>query len=309
MSIKSIVAGVFLALSLVSYAYTPVTVNFSDGNKKYEVTFTESPKRAVTTSHFMTEILLSLGLEDKMAGTCWADNDILPELREAYKKVPILSDRYPSKEVFYSVEPDFVSGWHSSLNPKRLAGVEELVENGVNPYIISSLERGAKVEDVYEDYITLGKIFGVEDRAERIVNSLKKTVEKAKQLKGDKKTVRVFAYDSGRGAPFVVAGTGLGNDIIAKAGGKNIFEDIQGNYATVSWESILERDPEVVVIVDYGNNEAQEKIDFLKGNEFTKELEAVKENKFVVVSLAEISPGPRIAKAIEHMAHEFYQEM
>ncbi|WP_051251612.1 ABC transporter substrate-binding protein [Psychrilyobacter atlanticus] len=309
MKIKNIIAGVYLSLSLVSYAYTPVTVNFSDGNKKYEVTFTESPKRAVTTSHFMTEILLSLGLEDKMAGTCWADNEILSELKEAYNKVPILSERYPSKEVFYSVEPDFVSGWHSSLNPKRLAGVEELMENGVNPYIISSLEKGAKVEDVYEDYITLGKIFDVEDRAEKIVDSLKKTVEKAKQLKGDKKTIRVFAYDSGKEAPFVVAGSGLGNDIITKAGGENIFENIQGNYATVSWESILEKDPNVVIIVDYGNDEAQGKIDFLKENEFTKELEAVKENKFVVVSLAEISPGPRIGKAIEHLAHGFYQEM
>ena len=309
MKIKNIIAWVYLSLSLVSYAYTPVTVNFSDGNEKYEVTFTESPKRAVTTSHFMTEILLSLGLEDKMVGTCWADNEIFPELKEGYKKVPILSDRYPSKEVFYSVEPDFVSGWHSSLNPKRLAGVEELMENGVNPYIISSLEKGSKVEDVYEDYITLGKIFDVEDRAEKVVDSLKKTVEKAKKLKRDKKTIRVFAYDSGKEAPFVVAGTGLGNDIITKAGGENIFKDVQGNYATVSWESILERDPEVVVIVNYGNDKAQEKIDFLKKNEFTRELEAVKENKFVVVSLAEISPGPRIGKAIEHMAQEFYQGM
>lgn len=309
MNIKSVIVGGYLGLSLISYAYTPVTVNFSDGNKKYEVTFTKSPKRAVTTSHFMTEILLSLGLEDKMAGTCWADNEILPELKMAYKKVPILSERYPSKEILYSVEPDFISGWHSSLNPKRLAGVEELMENGVNPYIISSLEKGAKVENVYDDYITLGKIFDVEERAEKIVSSLKESVEKAEKIKGEKKSVRVLAYDSGRGAPLVVAGTGLGNDIIVKAGGKNIFEDIQGNYATVNWESILERDPQVVVIVDYGNDEAQEKINFLKTNEFTKELEAIKENKFVIVSLAEISPSPRIGKAIEHMAQIFYGEI
>jgi iron complex transport system substrate-binding protein len=61
--------------------------------------------------------------------------------------------------------------------------------------------------------------------------------------------------------------------------------------------------------VDYGNDEAQEKINFLKTNEFTKELEAIKENKFVVVSLAEISPSPRIGKAIEHMAQIFYGEI
>ena len=307
MKLKGLALGLLLTLTGAAYAYEPVTVDFKVGGKEYKVTFEEAPKRAVTTSHFMTEILLSLGLEDSMVGTSWADNDILPELKAAYDKVPVLSERYPSKEVLYSVEPDFISGWHSSLDPKRLAGVEELIGNGINPYIISSLEGGATIERVYEDYMTLGRIFDIEKRAKIVVDNLKTAVEIAEETRGSRERVRVFAYDSGREAPLVVAGGGLGNDIITKAGGENIFADLKGNYATASWESILEGDPEVILIVDYGNEGYEEKIEFLKGNEFTRELEAVKNNRFVVVSLAEISPGPRIAGALEHMSKEFFE--
>lgn len=303
--IKKIILGTMLMTSSL-FAYEEVSVDFSVSGKDYTVKFTEAPKRAVTTSHFMTEILLSLGLEDSMAGTAFADNEILPELQTAYDKVPVLSKRYPSKEVFYSVNPDFISGWHSSLNPKRLSGVEELLENGINPYIISSMEKGATVEKVYDDYITIGKIFDVEDRAKVYVADLKEKVDRAGDIKGDKETVSVFAYDSGEESPFVIAGTGLGNDIIEKAGGKNIFEDIEGNYATVSWETVIIEDPDYILVVDYGNRDYESKIKFLKSNEYTRELKAVKADNIIVVTLAEMSPGPRVAGAIEKLAKGFY---
>lgn len=307
MKLKLFIVGFLLNLGITANAYEPVTVNFSDGSKTYKVTFDSPPKRAVTTSHFMTEMLLSLGLEESMAGTSWADNDILPELQEAYNKVPVLSKRYPSKEVLYSVEPDFISGWHSSLNSKRLAGVEELMENGVTPYIITSLEKGATMEDIYEDYYTLGRIFDVNEKADKVVDELKKSVEKASNIHKNIKNKKILAYDSGKEAPFVVAGSGLGNDIIEKAGGENIFSDITGNYATVSWEAVLERDPEVILIVNYGGEKYQDKIEFFKENNFTRELDAVKNNNFVVVNLADISPGPRVGKALEKMSKDFFE--
>lgn len=305
---RPLILAFTLLISSVLLAYEPVTVRFNDGRGEQQVIFYSPPKRAVTTSHFMTEMLLSLGLEKSMAGTAWADNDILPELLPAYESVPVLAKRYPSKEILYSVEPDFISGWHSSLDPKRLAGTEELIAMGINPYIISSLEKGATVESVYEDYLTLGAIFDVRERALEVVETLKTSVSSAKKLRGDLEAPKVLAYDSGREAPFVVAGTGLGNDIIEKSGGENIFRDISGNYATVSWEAVLERDPDIILIVDYGNESAKEKIEFFKTNEFTRELDAVRNNRFVTTSLAGISPGPRIAGTIESLSSAFFGE-
>ena len=68
------------------------------------------PTRAVSTAQFTTEILLAIGAENQMVGTAFLDNPILPELKEKYEKIPVLSTKYPTKEKFYSVNPDFVTG-------------------------------------------------------------------------------------------------------------------------------------------------------------------------------------------------------
>lgn len=78
------------------------------------------PMHAVSTAQFTTEVLLAIGAEDQMAGTAYLDDEILPSLKEAYEKVPVLSDKYPTKEKFYSVSPDFLTGWDSVVNPKNL---------------------------------------------------------------------------------------------------------------------------------------------------------------------------------------------
>lgn len=100
------------------------------------IVFGKVPQRAVSASQFTTEILLSIGAEKQMAGTAFLDNAILPELEEKYKKIPILSSKYPSKEIFYSMNPDFVTGWRSLSAPANLGTVEELNSNGVEVFFM-----------------------------------------------------------------------------------------------------------------------------------------------------------------------------
>ena len=89
--------------------------------------FGKVPQRAVSTSQFTTEILLAIGAEEQLAGTAFMDNEILPELKEKYDKIPVLSAKYPSKELFYSVNPDFVTGWKSLSMPSNLGTIEYLI--------------------------------------------------------------------------------------------------------------------------------------------------------------------------------------
>ncbi|MDZ7548741.1 iron ABC transporter substrate-binding protein, partial [Clostridium perfringens] len=90
---------------------------YSDGAKDYDVTVNSPRQKAVTLSQFMTEMLLALGLEDRMVGTALLDNPILPEFEEAYNKIPelkISEGHAVSKEGFLATGADFVSGWDSS---------------------------------------------------------------------------------------------------------------------------------------------------------------------------------------------------
>ena len=292
-------------------AYEPQTYTYEIYGETYEVTYTESPRRAVTMSQFMTEMLLTLDLGEKMVGTAFMDNDIYPDFKEAYDNIEILSDKYPSKEVMYSVEPDFVSGWTSVFNEKRVASASEMMGNGIHPLLAKSISGEGSMETVYEDFRTLGKIFDVEEKAEAVVAKLQGEVADIQSKVGElseENKVKVFAYDSGDNEPFVVAGGGISGDIIRQAKGVNIFGDIEKGYATVSWEEVVLRNPDVIVVVDYGDTSAEAKLELLKTHPALQDVTAVKEDNFVVVGLADMSPGIRNTGAIRALAEGFYPE-
>lgn len=292
-------------------AYEPQTYTYDIYGETYEVTYTEAPQRAVTMSQFMTEMLLALDLGDRMVGTAYMDNSIYPEFKEAYDSIEILSDKYPSKEVMYSVEPDFVSGWTSVFNEKRVASAAEMMEYGIHPFLAKSISGEGSMETVYEDFRTLGKIFDVNKKAEAVVAKLQGEVVETQGQIGDlaeEDMVKVFAYDSGDNEPFVVAGGGISGDIIRQAKGQNIFGDIEKGYATVSWEEVVLRNPDVIIIVDYGDTSADAKLELIKTHPALQDVTAVKEENYVVIGLADMSPGVRNTGAIRTLAEGFYPE-
>lgn len=286
---------------------------YDDGKEKIDVKVTKPPKRAVTLSQFMTETLLALDLGDRMVGTALLDNPILPQYKAAYDKIPVLKvtgGHNISKEAFMALDPDFVSGWEMSINSESTGTPSELVKEGIYPYVDKSLSGNATVETVYEDITTLGKIFGVPDKANEVINNMKNEINKVqeslKKVKDEDK-VKVMIYDSGEKDAMVV-GAGLPNNLISLAGGKNVYGDLKKSYETVSFESIVEKNPDVIIVTDYLAGEpAEKKIEFLKNNPALKDVKAIKDNNIHVIALADLSPGVRSSKAISEMNKMFYK--
>lgn len=296
-----------------SKAFKEVQYVYDNGKEKVDVKVEKAPQKAVTLSQFMTEMLLALDLGDRMVGTALLDNDILPEFKEAYDKIPVMEvgeGHSISKEAFVATGADFVSGWDSSISDETTGSAKELVERGVAPYLAKSYTGDSTIEDVYEDFLMLGKIFGVEEKAKEVVEAMKKDVSDVKASIGDKKDeekVKVMVYDSGEKDAMVVGG-GLGNNLIELAGGKNIYGDLKKPYENVSFESIVKANPDVILITDFlAGQPAQEKIDFLKNHPALKEVNAVKNNNFHVIGLADLSPGVRNTKLIKKMNEIFYK--
>jgi iron complex transport system substrate-binding protein len=295
--------------------YEPVTVE-SCGEK---TTYTEPPERAVANDINMTEIMLALGLKDRMAGIAGVKDkgEILPEYREAFDKVPKISDEnLPSREALLGVEADFVfAGWNYGFSEESGITPESLKELGINSYAIreSCIRQGSRppisIRDTYEDILNIGRIFGVEDRARELVEGYEEQVAQVdSRLSSDPEPLRVFVYDSGEEAPFTAGGEAIPNELIRLAGGENIFEDVNDSWTTVNWEEVVERDPEFIVIVDYGTPSAEGKIDYLANNPALAELDAVRERRFVVLPYAAATPGVRNADAVETLAEAFHPE-
>ena len=95
--------------------------------------------------------------------------------------------------------------------------------------------------------------------------------------------------------------------LIEAAGGQNIMDDFNKSWGTVTWEEVVERDPQVVVIINYGNVTAEQKArDFMMSNPAFKNISAVENDRFVTLEYVEATPGPRNIKAVKKLADAFW---
>ena len=302
-------ASVFAASSAFAY---PVTVK-SCGR---DVTFDAPPARAISNDVNLTEMMLALKLQDRMVGytgiSGWKTLD--EGLREGVKELPELSPKYPTKEVLLNADADFYfAGWNygmkvgGEVTPETLEPFKIKVYELTESCIHIMAKNKPTMDDMFIDLLNLGKIFDVEDRAEALVAGYRTQLDDiTTRIGGIEKPVRVFVYDSGTEKPFTSGRFGIPTAMIEAAGGVNIMEDVEKSWTEVSWEPVIERNPEVVVIVNYGDVTAEQKIAFMKENPAFKNLDAVKQDRFVVLEYVEATPGPRNVQAIERLANTFH---
>lgn len=253
----------------------PYTVS----NCGVKTTYQAPPKRAVTMNQHVTEIMLALGLEKSLVGTAYLDDAVLPAYRAAYDSVPVLAKEYPSKEALLAANPDFVYGGYSSaFAAKDGRGRDDLKRSGIDTRLNTEYcPSGApSVDDLYREVGEIGRTFGVPDRADKWVREARTTVAATeKRLKGTA-PVSVFVYDSGDKTAFTAGGKGIGNDLITRAGGRNVFADLDKAFGDATWEQVVARKPEVVVIYDYGSTTVEQKKKRLLDDPALKDVPAIK---------------------------------
>jgi iron complex transport system substrate-binding protein len=300
-----------LLLSAPAALAYPVTVKSCDR----EVTFDAAPARAISNDVNLTEMMLVLGLRDRMVGytgiSGWKTLD--EQMRDGVAELPELSAKYPTKEVLAGAEPDFFfAGWNYGMKVGGEVTPETLAPLGIQTYELteSCIHIGPKarssMEDMYNDILNLGTIFGVEARAQELVAGWKARLEEMTASVDRSTPLRVFVYDSGEEAPFTAGAYAMPTALIEAAGGVNIMADLEKSWAEVSWEPVVERNPEVVVIVNYGDVTADQKIAFMKENPAFANIDAVKNDRFVVLEYVEATPGPRNIKAVEKLVAGFW---
>ena len=297
--------------------YEPYTITLnlerSGIGQNMEETFTSAPTRAIADGDQMADFFFDLGLEDHMAGftrgACWSTVNEY----EARNTVPKLTDdgvnlRNASKEQIIATNCDFMMGWDSLFSEDNFS-VDFCLEHGIIPYFPYCCSDSATFEDIYKDYEVLGNVFGVQELAAEKVQAMKDKLAEVRETLGEEayeNPVTVFVYDSGEEAPFTAC-QGVPGDMIKLAGGISIFDDIQKGWATPSWEDVVARDPDVILILDY-DYDTEAKREFLETNDFTKNLRAVKEGRIYSACCSDMQGSAGSAGTVEIMAKQFYPE-
>jgi len=280
-----------------------------------EVTFEAPPKAAVSNDVNLTEMMLVLGLRDRMAGytgiSGWKTLD--EEMRAGVAELPELSEKYPSKEVLIGADADFYfAGWNYGMKVGGEVTPETLAPFGIKVYELteSCIHIGdkskASMEDMYNDLLNLGRIFGVEDTAYDLIAAYKLELDRiTSSIDGGEEPLRVFVYDSGEDKPFTAGRYAMPTALIEAAGGVNVLDDFDKSWARIDWETVVDKNPEAVVIVNYGSVTAEQKRDFMKNNPALAGIDAVKNDRFVTLDYVEATPGPRNIRAVRKLADAF----
>ncbi|MFW5420690.1 ABC transporter substrate-binding protein [Nocardiopsis sp. CNT-189] len=273
-----------------------------------------TPERPVAYDMSATEKMFALGLADRMRGIVMpATTEPSVErspYKEDYESVEVLGTDVISREIVVEARADWVlAGWNSGFSEERGITPELLDQVGIQSYMFteSCFDYGddpvdvEPVEALYTDLRDIGAIFGVQDRAEALIADMEERFA-ALEEEVPEERAPVFVYDSGTDEPFTSGGQAAPSAIIDAAGGENVFADLNERWTTVGWESVIEAEPEVIVIIDYGDRPAEEKIDFLLSNERLASVPAIEEERFHVIDYAEAVSAPRNIDAAEGLA-------
>jgi iron complex transport system substrate-binding protein len=289
-------------------------------------------KRIVTTLPSATEIVSLLGLEDKLVGITH-ECDYPPSV----KKKPVVmrsvfdTTKMNNREIDSSVLSNVTKGESmyeidesllKSLKPD-LVITQELCEVCATPLkevskIIANLEPKPKVlsltprnlEDVLADIQRVGEATGTIDRAREVVSDLQKRIDLVKEKcskVGDKPSVFCLEwmdpiYNSGHWMP----------ELVSYAGGKEVLGKYGEPSTIISWNRVLEADPEVIfaTVCGYDVKRTLSEMNTLTRRYGWNDLRAVRNGRVLVLDGGSYfsRSGPRLIDGLEIMAHLLHPE-
>ncbi|MCJ8150055.1 MULTISPECIES: ABC transporter substrate-binding protein [Shinella] len=327
---RQILATITFAVGLTGLAGTgfaatqyPLTIN----NCGQQVTFSKAPEKIVSIGQGMTEVLFSLGLADKIAGTAVWVGPVLPAYAEANDKIKRLADNDPSFEAVVGEEPDLVAAefeWHVGVQG-AVGKREQFADLGINTYVAPAdcvdkiNEDGGDgvrkelftMDLIYQEIAELAEIFDIKERGDALIADLKKReADAVASIEGaaGKNLPVVFWFSSKEvnGDAFIAGKNSAPAYILKTIGAKNVVAT-EEEWPLVGWETISQANPAVIVLATmerrrYAADDPQTKIDFLENDPVTKELDAVKNRHFVMMDAQSMNPTIRTIDGIETLA-------
>lgn len=286
---------------------TPVSIT----NCGVEQKFDGPAQRIISMNDHVTEVLIEMGVADRIVGMGYQDATPTAETAEEFEKIPGLADEYPTKEQILDLDPDLiVGGMRSAFNDKEGRSRETFDDLGIATFLFSEY-CGSGFPDIgmlENDYTQLGEILGAEEAAEEVTAGVVEGLAAMRDKLAGVAPTPTFFYDSGEDVPFTIGGIGVGQLIGDYAGAANVFPEGERPYLKTTWEIIGERAPQAIVVLDYGDTSAQGKIDYLKSQPIMATTPAVRANNFIVVPLDDFFESPRLVKSVDTIARALHPD-
>lgn len=328
MSFRLPLAAATLALASLALSPAqaePTSYPLTITNCGVEVTIEKAPQRAVALGQNSAEILLLLGLEDRLVASAFWPTKVLPELAEANEKVKLLTVELPTLESILAQEPDFIAAQLPLLlgPDSKVSKREDFDTLGIPSYLAPGICNTRKdtgdfygsrqqlwnMDLLYQEIEELAQIFDVADRGEQLIAEFKKREADLRARFGNNPDLTFLFWFS---SPSVADNAYLGG----KNGASGFIADVLGGrnaitteteWPTVGWEGIIAANPTVIVAASLDRDrwdldKVENKIAFLKSDPTVSQMEAVKNGYIVTMNGAAMNPTIRTIYGAEEIA-------
>ncbi len=282
---------VVLTISLVlcgaaaALATFPLTVSDALGRT---VTLAHQPQRIISLAPSITEILFALGLDDRIAGISDAD-DYPPD---RIKGKPRIGGVQVNVEMLVGLRPDLILGM-LSLQRGQL---ERLVALRLPVVAVDA----RSLPDVYAQVTLIGRLTGREDAARRLTAQMQTEAQAVSSAVRGSRPPRVYVEIWGD-PPTAAGGDTFVDDLLRRAGGRNIFSDVAG-WPQVAGETVIALNPEVIILTYAGRSQVLQRPGWA-------DVAGVRSHRVVEVPSALVSrPGPRLILGLERLARVLHPE-
>lgn len=242
-------------------------VNFTFDGSPSQLTFSKVPQRVIVTRPEILDVLICLGVSDKVVAASFPMNtkDRIPYYKE---KIPhaVIVEGELDKETALIQNPDFIIGWRMSFRNGALGDVSFWKEKNIPVYIEENSGPVPSVDpfppstvDGEMNFIrNMGMIFNKEEKAVQVINEIESILKELQEKAKGKRPVRVLTVEFMGDKIEVFGDKLLSGDIIKRLGSFNINYEVP----FISAEELREADPEVVFLIYHGGDTDRE---FAKG--------------------------------------------
>lgn len=280
-----------------------------------EVTFTAPAQRMLVNDSNLASMVLSLGAEQQVVAVSGITRDVDVLTRyygDAVAGLNQVANSYPSLETVIAQAPDvMVAGWNYGYSETKNLTPDSLAIHNIEAYILTEScrqqpgERARGIVDPWtalrDDLANLGQITGHTDSADEVIKDIDTRLGTLRTAPQAEQKPVLFVFDSGEQAVYTSGGFGAPHAILEAAGGHNAMSDLEDTWTEVSWERLAASQPQAFVFVDYPGQTFEQKLAVLKAHPATRELDAVKQERFLNLPYAMWTSGPLNIDAAEQV--------
>ncbi len=253
------------------------------------------PSRIISMSPSITEILYELGVDDRLVGvTNYCNYPV-----DATTKTKVGGFSSPNVETIISLSPDLIIT--ASWDPDIIAQLDYLVL-GVVVILAEDLE------GTIENIKAIGDLVDAEAKGIEVANNLTLEMEEiTNETSNIAQIDKIDCYFEVWETPKVAGGISFINDMIDKAGAINIFKDLTLKWPTVSHESVIDGDPDVIFITEHSAPWYSQAVCDRAGYNVVNAC--INARVYSAYDDIYLRQGPRIIMALENMTRYLYPSL